>query len=176
MYYFPIIALTPTYFDRNRGAAMGIILAGVGVGGLVLSPVFHALLSSLGIHWALRILGIWNFVVSIPISSVIAKKHAGGAIGQTKVSMALVRRGTFVLQVRRVPYRVIASRIPVALSRRRLLRVSVLTRRSTTVPRGVPAGRREHGAHILPHDVLGLDPRVLERHGQSPARRQRRRE
>ena len=101
MYYFPIMSLTPAYFDRNRGMAMGIVLAGSGVGGLVLSPVFHALLTSLGIRWALRILGIWNLVLSIPISSVLTKKHgaAAGATGRTRVSMALVKRGTFVLQV-----------------------------------------------------------------------------
>ncbi|TFK90066.1 monocarboxylate transporter [Polyporus arcularius HHB13444] len=100
MYYFPLMSLTPAYFDRNRGAAMGIVLAGSGVGGLVLSPVFHILLTRLGIRWALRVLGIWNFVLGIPISSVLTKKHgvAAGATGRTRVSMALVKRGTFILQ------------------------------------------------------------------------------
>ncbi|KAI0368932.1 MFS general substrate transporter [Pilatotrama ljubarskyi] len=102
MYYFPIMSLTPAYFDRNRGAAMGIVLAGSGVGGLVLSPVFHTLLTRLGIQWALRILAIWNFVLGIPISCVVTKKHgaAANAAGSTRVSMALVKRGTFILQVR----------------------------------------------------------------------------
>ena len=104
MYYFPLMSLTPAYFDRNRGAAMGIVLAGSGVGGLVLSPVFHALLTRLGIRWALRVLGIWNFVLSIPISSVLTKRHgaAAGAAGRGRISMALVKRGTFILQVRTV--------------------------------------------------------------------------
>ena len=101
MYYFPLMSLTPAYFDRNRGAAMGIVLAGSGAGGLVLSPVFHTLLTRLGIRWALRILGIWNFVLGIPISSVLTKRHqaAAAATGRTRVSMALVKRGTFILQV-----------------------------------------------------------------------------
>ncbi|KAI0713111.1 monocarboxylate transporter [Cerioporus squamosus] len=77
MYYFPLMSLTPAYFDRNRGAAMGIVLAGSGVGGLVLSPVFHILLTRLGIRWALE---------------------SAGATGRTRVSMALVKRGTFILQ------------------------------------------------------------------------------
>ncbi|KAI0756441.1 MFS general substrate transporter [Daedaleopsis nitida] len=100
MYYFPLMSLTPAYFDRNRGAAMGVVLAGSGIGGLVLSPVFHTLLTRLGIRWALRILGIWNFVLGIPISSVLTKKHgaAASATGRTRVSMALVKRGTFILQ------------------------------------------------------------------------------
>ncbi|KAH9854291.1 MFS general substrate transporter [Lenzites betulinus] len=100
MYYFPIMSLTPAYFDRNRGAAMGIVLAGSGVGGLVLSPVFHVLLTRLGIRWALRILGVWNFVLGIPISSVLTKKHgmAANVAGRTRVSMAMIKRGTFILQ------------------------------------------------------------------------------
>ncbi|KAI0800538.1 MFS general substrate transporter [Fomes fomentarius] len=79
MYYFPLMSLTPA-------AAMGIVLAGSGVGGLVLSPVFHTLLSRLGIRWAMRILGIWNLVMGIPISSVLTKRHgaAAGATGHTR--------------------------------------------------------------------------------------------
>ncbi|KAI8990640.1 MFS general substrate transporter [Trametes punicea] len=93
MYYFPIMSLTPAYFDRNRGAAMGIVLAGSGVGGLVLSPVFHILLTRVGIRWALRILGIWNFALGIPISSVVTKKHgvAATAAGGTRSLGALLQ-------------------------------------------------------------------------------------
>ncbi|KAI0673848.1 MFS general substrate transporter [Trametes maxima] len=93
MYYFPIMSLTPAYFDRNRGAAMGVVLAGSGVGGLVLSPVFHILLTRLGIRWALRILGLWNFVLSIPISSVLTKKHgvAASVAGRTRSLGALLQ-------------------------------------------------------------------------------------
>ncbi|KAL6304829.1 MFS general substrate transporter [Sparassis latifolia] len=76
LYYFPIMSLTPAYFDRHRGAAMGIVLAGSGVGGLVLAPVFHLLLDRYGIRWALRIPGIWNFVLGIPVASVLTKKSA----------------------------------------------------------------------------------------------------
>ncbi|PIL31292.1 MFS general substrate transporter [Ganoderma sinense ZZ0214-1] len=98
MYYFPLMSVIPTYFDRNRGAAMGIVVSGAGVGGLILSPVFHALLTRLGIRWSLRVLGLWNFAVSIPIASVLKKHGATGATGQSRVSMPIVKRGTFVLQ------------------------------------------------------------------------------
>ncbi|EJF64705.1 monocarboxylate transporter [Dichomitus squalens] len=100
MYYFPVMSVTPAYFNRNRGAAMGIVLSGSGVGGLVMSPVFNILLSRLGIRWVLRVLGVWNFVLGIPVSVVLTRKHAAaaGATGQSRISMALVKRGTFVLQ------------------------------------------------------------------------------
>ncbi|OBZ78981.1 Monocarboxylate transporter 12 [Grifola frondosa] len=98
LYYFPIMSLTPAYFDRHRGAAMGIVLAGSGVGGLVLAPVFHLLLDRFGVRWALRILGLWNFVLGIPVASVLTKRHGSASQGRTRVSMALVKRGTFLLQ------------------------------------------------------------------------------
>lgn len=95
------MSLTPAYFDRHRGAAMGIVLAGAGIGGLVLSPVIHTLLDKVGIRWTLRILGIWNFLVGIPVASVMKVKHpAARGQRQTRMSMALMKRGTFILQVR----------------------------------------------------------------------------
>lgn len=179
MYYFPLMSITPTYFDRNRGAAMGIVLAGAGVGGLVMAPVFHSLLTNVGIQWALRILGIWNFVLSIPVSSVLPKKRgaAAGAIGQARVNMALVKRGTFILQVRNSPRALTPENVAPSLSGCRVSdkwtrRSAGLTRRSRTVIWGVPAGRREHGADVLPHHVFDLDPLVLERDGQSFVGRQ----
>lgn len=36
MFYFPIMSTAPVYFDRHRGFAMGVILAGSGVGGVVI--------------------------------------------------------------------------------------------------------------------------------------------
>ncbi|KAF9498835.1 hypothetical protein BDN71DRAFT_1493794 [Pleurotus eryngii] len=35
MYYFPIISIALVYFDRHRGFAVGVIVAGSGVGGLI---------------------------------------------------------------------------------------------------------------------------------------------
>jgi len=80
---------------------MGIVLAGAGVGGLVLSPVIHLLIDKYGIRWALRTIAIWNFAAGIPVSSVLVKKQRprGSALGRTKMTMALVKRGTFIIQV-----------------------------------------------------------------------------
>ena len=37
---------------------MGFVLAGAGIGGLILVPVLRHLLDGVGIHWTLRLLGI----------------------------------------------------------------------------------------------------------------------
>ena len=79
---------------------MGIVLAGAGLGGLVLSPVTQTLLDRIGIRWTLRVLGTWNFLVGLPVASVLRAKHAAArGRGQTRMNFAMMRRGTFILQV-----------------------------------------------------------------------------
>ena len=102
MYYFPIMSLTPLYFDRHRGFAMGFILAGSGVGGLVFAPVLRSLLDRVGIQWTLRILGIWNLVVGLPVGCVVRQRSSFGARvanSSTRANMTLMTKGTFLLQV-----------------------------------------------------------------------------
>lgn len=48
MLYFPILSAAPEYFTAHRGSAMGFILSGSGIGGLVFSPVIRALLEGVG--------------------------------------------------------------------------------------------------------------------------------
>ncbi|BEI85740.1 hypothetical protein CcaverHIS002_0600270 [Cutaneotrichosporon cavernicola] len=55
--YMPAATVAPMWFGRRRGLAMGIILSGTGVGGLVWAPVMHALNENLGFRNALRISG-----------------------------------------------------------------------------------------------------------------------
>lgn len=98
MYYFPIISLTPVYFDAHRGFAMGFILAGNGAGGLVLAPMISSLISKYGIRWALRALGIWNLILGLPVACIIRKRQGFGG-GNTRVGLRLIKKGTFLYQV-----------------------------------------------------------------------------
>ncbi|KAF8481821.1 MFS general substrate transporter [Russula ochroleuca] len=96
MLYYPVISLTPVFFDRHRGFAMGIAMAGSGAGGLVLAPVTQALLVRYGAPVTLRILGVWNFVICVAISFVIRPHPAYKPI---RPSLALAKRGAFILQL-----------------------------------------------------------------------------
>ncbi|KAJ7105853.1 MFS general substrate transporter [Mycena epipterygia] len=92
LYYFPIMSIAPTYFDRHRGFAIGCILSGAGAGGLVMAPVLQVLVDRYGIHGALRILAAWNFAVGVPIACVIRRRSgfdptANGA--RTRINMGL---------------------------------------------------------------------------------------
>ncbi|OAL25811.1 hypothetical protein AYO20_10366 [Fonsecaea nubica] len=95
--YFPILAVAPEYFDAHRGSAMGFILSGAGVGGLVYAPAARALLARMGAAWTLRIFGVVNFALCIPIvlgtppSRSLSKRP-------TLVDVRLAKRPIFILQ------------------------------------------------------------------------------
>lgn len=57
MAYVPTMAVAPTWFDKRRGLAMGVIISGTGVGGMVWPPVLSAIIDSIGFRNALRIAG-----------------------------------------------------------------------------------------------------------------------
>ncbi|KAH8990189.1 major facilitator superfamily domain-containing protein [Lactarius hatsudake] len=96
MLYYPMTSLTPPFFDKHRGFAMGVALSGSGAGGLVFAPVTQALIDHWGASKALRILGVWNFVVLIPISFVIRRPPGYSPV---RPSFALAKKGTFILQL-----------------------------------------------------------------------------
>ncbi|TFL01978.1 major facilitator superfamily domain-containing protein [Pterulicium gracile] len=97
-YYFPIIAITPLYFDRHRALAMGIVLSGAGAGGLVFAPLVRTLIDTVGAPWTFRILGIWNLAVGLPIAFLVKYRPGYRPQGRTRLTWDLLRRGTFVYQ------------------------------------------------------------------------------
>ena len=51
------VTITPTWYTAHRGLAMGIVLAGTGVGGLVWAPAIQTMNSTIGFRTGLRING-----------------------------------------------------------------------------------------------------------------------
>jgi MFS family permease len=95
--YFPTLAVAPEYFDGHRGAAMGFILSGAGLGSLTFAPIFRVLLAKIGAAWTLRAGGLMSFALSIPIalgtppSRSLTKRP-------TLVNIRLAKRPVFILQ------------------------------------------------------------------------------
>ncbi|EXJ95020.1 hypothetical protein A1O1_00138 [Capronia coronata CBS 617.96] len=95
--YFPVLAVAPEYFDAHRGSAMGFILSAAGLGGLVYAPAARVMLAKLGAAWTLRIFGLINFAISIPVvlgtppSRSLSKRP-------TLVDVRIAKRATFILQ------------------------------------------------------------------------------
>ncbi|KAJ1964503.1 hypothetical protein GGI12_001375 [Dipsacomyces acuminosporus] len=56
--FVPATSIPSQWFVKYRALAIGIVVAGSGIGGLWLTPVTDRMISSLGTAWALRITGI----------------------------------------------------------------------------------------------------------------------
>ncbi|TKA64553.1 hypothetical protein B0A49_09939 [Cryomyces minteri] len=96
MMYFPILSVAPEYFDQHRGIAMGFVLSGAGVGGLVLSPIIRLLIVKISIRWTLRFLCFLNLVLSLPIALTIAPSRFTSR-RPTHIDISTARRPTFLL-------------------------------------------------------------------------------
>lgn len=82
------------------------MLDGGGIGGLILSPVIRALLSSVGGRWTLKIYALFNLVAGLPIAWAVPRSRFaavsttdGPERRNTHVSRALASRPTFVFSV-----------------------------------------------------------------------------
>src|SRR5690606_20813578 len=58
---------TAQYFDKKRGLANGIAVAGSGIGGLTLAPLVRFMITKIGFRWAQRIEGISMLVFMLAI-------------------------------------------------------------------------------------------------------------
>ncbi|KAJ3206667.1 hypothetical protein HK099_000476 [Clydaea vesicula] len=69
--YFPAVSAPAFWFEKQRGLATGIAVAGSGIGGFVFGIIIEKLLVSVGLQWTLRILAIIAFVSLVFSSGLI---------------------------------------------------------------------------------------------------------
>jgi len=69
----PASAAVANWFDRRRSTMLGIMLAGVGMGGLVV-PVVTLLITNLGWRTALIVIGVLITVISFPMAALMRHK------------------------------------------------------------------------------------------------------
>ncbi|KAF7874933.1 hypothetical protein EAF04_002107 [Stromatinia cepivora] len=96
--YYPILSTAPEYFTTHRGSAMGFILSGAGIGGLVFSPLIRFLLTSIGPRWTLRLLSFLVLVIALPIAATAAPSRFVGR-RQTHVDLKLAMKPAFIFSV-----------------------------------------------------------------------------
>lgn len=84
MSIFTSIAVPVQWFNKRRGLASGITVAGSGIGGAALAPLNRFLISQLGFRWALRIMGLSFIVIVFSVMMCIRTRftigHRGGPI------------------------------------------------------------------------------------------------
>jgi MFS family permease len=80
-------ATASKWFSRRRGLMLGIVLAGPGLGRVILAPLSHYLIRNYQIHTAYLILGILVLCVALPLGLLIRpapkeKEASGNAAGE----------------------------------------------------------------------------------------------
>ena len=77
--FVPIISTIPRWFTKKRGIAIGIAVAGFGLGGVIVPPLAQWLISAFGWRQAYLILGLITFIVVIPLAQFM--KHSPQRVG-----------------------------------------------------------------------------------------------
>jgi MFS family permease len=65
------VTVAPGWFGARRGLAMGVVLSGTGVGGVLWAPLLRALNASMGFRGALRLVGAVGFVLIVGAAAVL---------------------------------------------------------------------------------------------------------
>lgn len=109
MSYMVAVTVAPTWFTSRRGLAMGIILAGTGVGGLVWAPALKALNDSIGYRNSLRLTGALSFAL-VTLSSATMTWEAQTQARINMENSLRTNRFSGILRVPLVEWRVANSR------------------------------------------------------------------
>lgn len=72
-FFAPMIAATTEWFDENRGLAVSLVSAGMGVAPITISPLARALISAYDWRMAMLIIGIGAWVLLIPAALLIRR-------------------------------------------------------------------------------------------------------
>lgn len=74
---FIVVSVVPAaFFARRRGTAVGLIYAGGGIGGAVLSPAMEAGVRTLGVEWTLRLLGLLMAACCTPAAWLMPERRS----------------------------------------------------------------------------------------------------
>ncbi|CAO3619788.1 unnamed protein product [Cunninghamella blakesleeana] len=90
--WFSCIPAVQQWFSEKRGMAIGLAMFGSGVGGLIMSNITQAIISSsLGYRWALRILGFICFFFLI-IATLLVKPFPGYRDSNLKDQTPMIKK------------------------------------------------------------------------------------
>ncbi|KAJ5666348.1 uncharacterized protein N7477_008796 [Penicillium maclennaniae] len=107
MAYMPSVTVAPTWFSSHRGLAMGIILAGTGVGGVAWPLAFRYLIERVGFRNCLRITAGISFVMIM--ASGYFMRWPDSHLTRIRAENAANSRASF-LRIPLVDWRVVRTR------------------------------------------------------------------
>ncbi|EIW79979.1 MFS general substrate transporter [Coniophora puteana RWD-64-598 SS2] len=94
--FFPAASATATHFKKYKATALGIVMAGSSVGGVIFPIMLQRMFNELGFAWAVRVSGFiclaCGIVGTVTVSSNLDRKDPGPWIDKTTL-----RDATFIL-------------------------------------------------------------------------------
>lgn len=91
------VGIVPQWFTTRRSLANGIATAGSGIGGLVYSLATGAMIQSIGLAWAFRVLGILACVVNTICAILIRDRNKIIGSSQLAFEVSLFKRFEYLL-------------------------------------------------------------------------------
>lgn len=108
MAYVPTMSVAPTWFDKRRGLAMGIVISGSACGSMIWPPVLRAITSHIGFRNALRISGCL-VILFVPLAGFTLRWEPNFK-AKVRGQMAGLSKSTGWLKVPLVNWQVAKSR------------------------------------------------------------------
>lgn len=87
--YVTIVGVTPQWFNKHRGLALGIIASGSGIGGLAIPFIMTSINGSLGPGWTYRILGFVCLVCDLIACAFVKEKNPPAHRERKKLSQII---------------------------------------------------------------------------------------
>ena len=91
------VGVVPQWFTKRRSLANGIATGGSGIGGMMYSLATNAMIQSIGLGWAFRILGILAFAVNFICAILIKDRNKAIGVTQIAFDYRLFKRKEFLL-------------------------------------------------------------------------------
>ena len=91
------VGIVPQWFTTKRSLANGIATAGSGLGGMMYSLATNAMIDSLGVEWAFKILGILACAVNVVCAVLIKDRNKAIGASQLAFDYRLFKRPEFLL-------------------------------------------------------------------------------
>ncbi len=92
--YIPMVAMVGGWFERQRASAVGLAVAGIGAGTLVMSPVSAALVERYGWRDTFVILGVGGAAVLVGCAALVQRPPGHGEGASPPSRLAEVGRST----------------------------------------------------------------------------------
>jgi MFS family permease len=91
------VGIVPQWFSKRRSFANSIAAAGSGIGGLTYSLASQAMIQSIGLGWAFRVLAVLAFAVNTICTILIRDRNKAVGAVQLAFDVKLFKRKEFIL-------------------------------------------------------------------------------